>query len=391
MMTASREGTASKKFRPVAAAISMLVLFSCGISSGENERSVKGEVSEASYQSTQIESAVLDTVFCEGTEAICGLEPIQDVVLENQNAWVLARGVLYRIDSAGVPLIMANPGGGPGELRAPIAIGDAGEGRTGATIFDLANARLSTFALSQPREETSIVAAPYFRNMRIRAGSLYAYTMLPAAALGETVTEHIVQYAVGRGGWTDTIARFSDQAVSVTGSEGQALPRLPWDQSLLWDVCRDGSALVGFNSRWMVMRFGNGDQRSVDSLYRPDFRAEVMSDDEHGALSAQALETAPRLPAFRDAFAKRLSKKPNTRPALQKLFCTDAGSAVLVNSTMFGSYSYVVDVVENEGGVERRLKVPANVRLLGAYGNWLAGVQETDDGRSTVVRVRLLR
>lgn len=351
-----------------------------------------GALSEATIQSLAIAPAVVDTVRCVGgdaaTEVGCAFDPVQEVALQGTDTWVIARGVLSRIDSAGRVSVAARSGGGPGELRAPIAIGDAAIAR-GVSVFDIANTRLSTLSGAHAPEEASVMPAPYFRNMRIRGGVLYAYTVPPAASLGDSVVAVILRYAADGGGWTDTVARFVDRAVSVVGSGGQALPRLPWDRSLLWDVCGNGEVVTAFSDQWTVRRFRTGRADVTDSIYRPAFRAEPMSEAEHAALSAQALDAAPRLPAFRDALAKRLTDKPATRLPLRQLFCTEAGAAVIVNAPSAGASDYLVDVIGTDALPSRRWRVPAAIRLTGAYGEVLAGVQEAEDGRATVVRVRL--
>lgn len=373
-----------------AIALTFFALAACSDAATEQPENAAGAIAEAAYQAPVTELAVLDTVRCVSSPtASCTLDPVQDVALGEADTWVLARGTLYRIDSAGVVSVGARSGGGPGEVRAPIAIGESAAARGGVTVFDIANARLSTFSATDSAVGTSVMPPPFFRSMRVRSGALHAYTLPPAQAIGETVSATILRYNVEQAGWIDTVARFVDRAVSVQGSGGQALARLPWERALLWDACGNGEIVTAFSDGWTVRRFRAGAANASDSLYRPAHRAEPMSDEEHAALSAQALETAPPLPAFKEALAKRLAEKPATRPSLDQLFCTAAGSVIVVNHPARGAADRVVDVLAADGTVQRRMRVPTAVRLLGAYGERLVGVQESEEGASIIVRIDL--
>lgn len=365
-----------------------IALGACSEAPAERPAKAVGAIAETEYESTPIEPAVLDAVRCVATQAAaCVLDPVQDVAMWERESWVLARGVLYRIDSAGTISIVARSGGGPGEVRAPIALGESGFEGDGVTVFDIANARLSTFIAGDSAAGTSVMPPPYFRNMRIRRGALHAYALPPASSIGDTVPGTILRYNVERGGWIDTVARFTDRAVAVQGNGGQALARLPWERALLWDVCGNGDLITAFSDGWTVRRFRAGTTSASDSIHRPAYRAEPMSDEEHTALSTQALETAPPFPAFREVLAKRLAVKPAARLALEQLFCTTSGNAVVVNTSSAGATDRVVDVIGADGTVRRRVRVPNVVRLVGAYGERLVGVQEADEGSSRIVRI----
>jgi len=370
--------------------LSLFALVACSDVATEQAENELGAMSETAYQSMDPEPAVLDTVRCVSSPtASCTIDPVQDGALAESDTWVLARGTLYRIDSTGAVSVGARSGGGPGEVRAPIAIGESADARGGTTVFDIANARLSTFSATDSAVGTSVMPPPFFRSMRVRSGALHAYTLPPAQAIGDTVSAAILRYNVQQAGWSDTVARFVDRAVSVQGSGGQVLARLPWERVLLWDVCGNGEIVTAFSDGWTVRRFRAGAANASDSLYRPAHRVEPMSDEEHAALSAQALETAPPLPAFKEALAKRLAEKPATRPSLDQLFCTGAGNIVVVNRPARGAADRIVDVLAADGTVQRRTRVPNTVRLLGAYGERLVGVQESEEGGSGIVRIDL--
>lgn len=366
----------------------IVALGACSEAPAELPANAVGAIAETEYESTPTEPAVLDTVRCVATQAAaCVLDPVQDVALWERESWVLARGVLYRLDSAGTISIGARSGGGPGEVRAPIALGESAPDDRGVTVFDIANARLSTFSAGNASGGTSVMPPPYFRNMRIRSGALHAYALPPAPSIGDTVPGTILRYNVERGGWIDTVARFVDRAVAVQGNGGQALARLPWERALLWDVCGNGDLITAFSDGWTVRRFRAGASSASDSIYRPAYRAEPMSDEEHAALSTQALETAPSLPAFREVLAKRLAAKPAARLVLDHVFCTTSGNVIVVNKPSTGAADRVVDVIGDDGSVRTRLRVPSAVRLVGSYGERLVGLQETSEGTTSIVRI----
>ena len=367
-----------------------IALVACRDAEPEQHANAAGAITETAYASQAAEPAVLDTVRCVDVPATgCVFDPVEDVAISERETWVLARGALSRIDSVGTVRIGARSGGGPGEVRAPIALGESGLEGDGVTVFDVANARLSTFNASDSAVGTSVMPAPYFRNMRIRRGALHAYTLPPARAIGDTITATILRYSMERDGWTDTVARLVDRSVSVQGDGDQFLPRLPWERALLWDVCGNGDLITAFSDGWTVRRFRAGTSSASDSIYRPAYRAEPMSDEEHTALSKQELEieAASTLPAFRAVLAKRLAAKPAARLALEQLFCTSSGNAVVVNTPSAGATDRVVDVIGADGTVQRRVRVPNAVRLVGAYGERLVGVQEADEETSRIVRI----
>lgn len=366
----------------------LIALVACRDAEPEQHASAAGAITEAAYASQAAEPAVLDTVLCVAVPAAaCVFDPVQDVAIAKRETWVLARGALSRIDSVGTVRIGARSGGGPGEVRAPIALGESGLEGDGVTVFDVANARLSTFIAGDSAVGTSVMPPPYFRNMRIRRGALHAYTLPPARAIGDTISATILRFSMARDGWTDTVARFVDRAVAVHGIGGQALARLPWERALLWDVCGNGDLITAFSDGWTVRRFRAGTSSASDSIHRPAYQADPMSDEEYTALSTQALETAPPLPAFREVLAKRLAVKPAARLALEQLFCTTSGNAVVVNTSSAGATDRVVDVIGADGTLQRRVRVPNVVRLVGAYGERLVGVQEADEGTSRIVRI----
>ncbi len=202
----------------------LIALVACRNAEPEQHASPAGAITEAAYASQAAEPAVIDTILCVAVPAAaCVFDPVQDVAIAKRETWVLARGALSRIDSVGTVRIGARSGGGPGEVRAPIALGESGLEGDGVTVFDIANARLSTFIAGDSAVGTSVMPPPYFRNMRIRRGALHAYALPPASSIGDTVPGTILRYNVEQGGWIDTVARFVDRAVAVQGNGGRPL------------------------------------------------------------------------------------------------------------------------------------------------------------------------
>lgn len=374
------------------AVLPLMVLGACRDTERERSSFAAGAIAEAAYASQAAEPAVLDTVLCvaataDTSAAACMFDPVQEVAIAGRETWVLSLGALSRIDSLGFVRTGARSGGGPGEVRAPIALGESASAGDGVTVFDIANARLTTFSSSDTAVGTGAMPPLHFRNIRIRRGGLHAYTLPPARAIGDSVSATILRFNLKRDGWTDTVARFVDRAVAVQGDGGQALARLPWERALLWDVCGNGELVTAFSDSWTVRRFRAGTSSASDSIYRPAFRGEPMSNAEHAALSAEALETAPPLPVFREVLANRLAAKPAARLALEKLFCTTSGNVVVVNTREVGATERIVDVIGADGTLQRRVRVPIAVRMVGAYGEQLVGVQEADEGSSRIVRI----
>ena len=141
-----------------------IALVACRDAEPEQHANAAGAITETAYASQAAEPAVLDTVLCVDVPATaCVFDPVEDVAISERETWVLARGALSRIDSVGTVRIGARSGGGPGEVRAPIALGESGLEGDGVTVFDVANARLSTFNASDSAVGTSVMPAPYFR------------------------------------------------------------------------------------------------------------------------------------------------------------------------------------------------------------------------------------
>ena len=360
-----------------AAATAALSLAGCGGADGGADNGVM-IIDASNYSGRSIEDAVLTSVACRKSlaDSTCEVKFIETAVIATGRVFALGEGKLLRLDDSGAAVV-ARDGGGPGELRAPIALGT---GRDSAVaVFDIGRMRLISMNGETSPEEIAVFPPADFRTAKVRTGHLYAYTLPPAAAVGNTVDAAIVRFVPTDSAWTDTIARFPEPAVSVRGEGGAAASRLPWDPMVLWDVCDDGEVLVGHSDVWAAQWHRSGDSTSrVRRVERSGETRTAMTDAEHDSISRDWLERSPKVPSFRAELGRRLATKPQYRPVLSAVFCGEHNSAILVNTPDFGAGMQTVDIIAKDGTGLRSIRVPAHIRLTGAFGNELVGVDPTD-------------
>lgn len=288
--------------------------------------------------------------------------------------FVLERGQLAELTKDSGKLVRLRSGSGPLELQGPMSFGVS---KRGVLIYDIRKMTAIDFGLGSKSEEYRAVPPAFMQFIRIRNGRLVALVIPPADAIGDSVTASIVMFSQRDSSWSETIATFRERANAV--GNGTTRPvNLPWSRRVLWDVCGDGTAVVGSTEKWEVRRL-----RKSETVYlaeRTGIPNDPMTKTEHDSLVAGVLRTAPALPGFLEPLKKLLSPIPASRPALQELWCDDAGRVLIRNSTRYGSQLSRIDVLSAAGDFEYSMSIPGDVRLMQFYKDELFGLRDVDQG-----------
>lgn len=333
-------------------------------------------INESVYARRTIADAQLQAVGCVPDEAdpVCPINQIEQAVALGDDTFVLGDGRLYVLRADNSVTELARNGSGPGELRAPIALGT--NQVQGVSVFDIGRMRLISFDRDGKAQEIEAFPPADFRTPKLRSGSLYAYTLPSGEAIGDLVQGSIVRFVPASSAWTDTLAWVREPAVSVHGNGEAAVSRLPWDPMLLWDVCDDGEVVLGYSDTWGVewqQQADGAQSRSLRVAFSEDMR-QPMSAAEHDSISRDWLERSPKVPEFQARLAQRLADKPKYRPALSAVFCGPSNSAILVNSPDFETGIQTVDVLAKDGSLKQSIHLRSDLHIVGVSGNQLMAI-----------------
>lgn len=180
------------------------------------------------------------------------------------------------------------------------------------------------------------MAPPFrIRNAVVRHGRLVAYLAPPGNTYDAPIESAIVAFDAARNAWSDTLAHFPDVATSLIGSEELHRPRLPWEASVQWDVCPDGSVLLASSERWAISRVRGRDtvqqvERAGTVTERLDARTldAFTRDWERGPLRRAS-------GGFRAMMLERArGEVVEHRPLLEAVRCGHRGELVVAESML---------------------------------------------------------
>ena len=315
--------------------------------------------------------------------ASCEIEGAEALQVTARGTWRVARDGLRWQPLGGSSRLVARRGPGPGELIAPIAIGARDD--TVLTAYDIARAQLVTFTPAGLRAEQPVVPPLRIRWAVVRHGRLVAYLAPPGAAYDDPIESAIVAFDPARNAWSDTLALFPDIATSLIGNEDLQRPRLPWESTVRWDVCADGSVLLAVSDRWAVARV-----RGRDTLQRIERAGGVTAPLDARTLDALISDWAQgplrRMPErFRAESIERARNTPvEHRPLLERVTCSDAADVVVAEALLPSDTVQSWVRVSGDGRAHARWTLPP-VLFPQVVGDVLVGVLDEGVGERLVM------
>jgi hypothetical protein len=311
----------------------------------------------------------------------CVVEGAEALQVTARGTWHVARDGLRWQPVGESSRLVARRGPGPGELIAPIAIGARDD--TVLTAYDIARAQLVTFTPAGVRAEHAVVPPLRIRWAVVRHGRLVAYLAPPGAAFDEPVESAIVAFDPVRSQWSDTLALFPDVATSLIGSEDLHRPRFPWESTVRWDVCADGTVLLGVSDRWAVARV-----RGRDTVQRVERAGSLTDPLDARTLDAfiQEWEEGPlRRSSIRAAMLERARHTPfEYLPQLEAVMCGNAGDIVVAEAMLPEDTVQTWVRVSSDERAHARWSLPP-VLFPQEVGDALVGVRDDGSGERLVV------
>lgn len=365
----------------------MLVAVMSGCTGTDGDAAGDVTIAAGGYRDARRISAVIDQRYCASADAdsACALGAILVASLAPSGTVIVAdqRG-LVAFDDAGVPHAISRQGDGPGELRAPFAMRADSAGRV--HVFDVRRMRYLVFPDTGAPTDVGALPPMTMLNLRFGEAGLYVLSLPAAAAAGDSITAAVIRRAVTDTTWGDTVALVPERAVFVTGSEGLFPPSLPWDRTVLWDVCGGGDVVVAATDRWRVVRYQRG--RPPRTTGRPEIEGRPVPAAERDSVLAARMARGSPPASYRAALERRLAL-PGRHRVIDDLHCADDGRVYVRNAPEPGASVVRWDVLGTDGSLSGYFSSPVGLRVFDVRGNRLVGVQETDTGAEQIVRLRV--
>jgi hypothetical protein len=307
-----------------------------------------------------------------------------EIVFSDGRVVVGARAGQYRVGYS-----LSRTGSGPGEFRAPFALGtDSGT----FSIFDIRRMRVITLSEDGTLiDEVGAIPPRSFVGIRVHERRAVALTIPPANAIGETVTAHILRHSQKSDtAWEDTLLSFPTRALFTTGREGLFGPPIPFEPKHLWQICSGGALAVAHGDRF-ELRQRRGGSATIVTTVKGAKAMRIPTSRRDSAQSSLrrpggASGVAPSYAQVADSFA---SLVPETYPFIQEILCGPASTFLVLTATTTGKNEW--DIVDARGVITGRLVVPSNWRLLvGGEPNLLVAVTR-DDGREELWTARIVQ
>ncbi|MCU0618157.1 MAG: hypothetical protein MUD17_13885 [Gemmatimonadaceae bacterium] len=278
--------------------------------------------------------------------------------------------------------LVARRGPGPGELIAPLAIGALDD--TVLVVYDVARAKRVEFTPAGMRAEQTVIPPIELRAATVRQGRVLAYVTPAAASLDETVVSAIIAFDATREAWSDTLARFTDEASSLVGSADLHRARLPWESRVHWDLCADGSVLVVRSDRWAVARVRGRDTvqqvvrgGAVSTPFDAAMLAEYLAAWEAGPLRRQP--EAMRASALEEARQRQVTHAP----LIDAVRCGEANQIVVAEAMRPADTMQTWVRVSADGREHTRVALPPAL-LPQMVGDVLVGLLDEGAGERLV-------
>lgn len=322
------------------------------------------------------------------TETPCEVSGAEAMEVTARGTWRVMRDGLQWQPVRDSSRLVARRGPGPGELIAPIAIGAVDD--TVLVVYDVARAKRVEFTPAGMRAEQTVIPPVELRVATVRQGRVLAYVTPAAASLNETVESAIVAFDATREAWSDTLARFTDEASSLVGSADLHRERLPWESRVHWDVCTDGTVLVVRSDRWAIARVRGRDTAQqivrsgeVSTPLDAATLAEYLAAWEAGPLRRRP--EAMRASALEDARQRRVA----LAPVIDAVRCGDANQIVVTEAMRPADTLQTWVRVSADGREHTRVSLPP-VLLPQVVGDALVGLLDQGAGER-MVRVSIGR
>lgn len=324
-------------------------------------------VSSSSYDSLvsvapkEIAIACTDPV---GLPACDQLHP-SAAVMQGPSTIIVHRSTLLRLSEDGGVNRIARPGDGPGELRAPIAIGVDSGNRI--VVYDVRRARVVHFTEDTLLEENQLLPPRHMREVVMRGGDLFAFLLPPSATQGDSVSASIVRIRTDEAGAVDTAGAFRDASNAAVGDGGAFRPSLPWEATRIWDACPDGSVVVASTNQWRVSRYRMG--ASAVAIVSRQHSPKPASSAERESVFTAWIESNPNIPAFREGLKARFPEMPAVPPVLDRIVCEGPETVLVRNYPRASESSARWDRVHHLRGVVASFTLSSDADLVESNGD----------------------
>lgn len=367
---------------PMSAFVILLVILSASCMTEGARTPALGEivVAEASYESLSAVAPEEVAIRCLDTAGwpTCDQLRPSAATLQGPSTLIVDRSSLFRLSGDGHVSRIGGTGDGPGELRAPIAIGvDPGDR---VVVYDVRRARIIRYSADTLLDEQQLLPPRYMREMYMRSGDLFVFVLPPGATRGDSVSASVVRIRTDALGAMDTVATFRARSNAGAGDGATFTPRLPWEPTHIWDACPDGSIVVASTDHWRVSRYRMSG--SAVAIVSRQNSAKPASAAERESVFAAWIERSPRVPAFREGLKARFPEMPNRPPMVDRIVCEGPDAALLRNYPLPSERSARWDRVHDSRGVTASYTLPSDAELVASDGQVGLLLRMNDDGPS---------
>lgn len=285
-------------------------------------------------------------------------------VMQGPSTIIVDRSTLLRLAGDGRLIRIAGPGDGPGELRAPIAIGVDSSNRV--VVYDVRRARVVRFTEDTLLDENQLLPPRYMREIFMGRGDLFAFVLPPGATRGDSVSASIVRIRTDATVAVDTVGTFRELSNAGVGDGDEFMPRLPWEATLIWDACPDGSIVVASTNRWRVSRYRMS--ASAVAIVSRQHSAKPASAAERESVFTAWIEQSPNVPAFREGLKARFREMPDAPLVVDRIVCEGPNTVLVRNYPRASEPSARWDRVHDLRGVVASYTLSSDADVVDSDG-----------------------